>query len=224
LIGIQRSSCSDSLNCNDGIILYNEYKSMEINKALLIVDVQNDFCPGGALGVQNGNSVVPVLNRYIEKFGQAGMPIFLTRDWHPPRTSHFNTAGGLWPPHCIQGSKGAEFHPDLRISNEAVVVSKGTAVDEDSYSAFAAADARDVALKDLLRQRGVERIYVGGLATDYCVKETVLEGLMQGFQVVLLHDAICGVNLQPEDSARAIEAMVKAGVAVAPSVDSFRLE
>jgi nicotinamidase/pyrazinamidase len=197
---------------------------MEINKALLIVDVQNDFCPGGALGVQDGDRVVPVLNRYIEKFAHAGMPIFLTRDWHPPRTSHFNTAGGVWPPHCVQGSEGAEFHADLKISNEAVVLSKGTAVDEDSYSAFAAADARGVALKDILRQRGIERIYVGGLATDYCVKETVLEGLMEGFQVVLLHDAICGVNLHPEDSARAIDAMVKAGVTVAPPVDSFRLE
>ena len=197
---------------------------MEINKALLIVDVQNDFCPGGALGVQNGDRVVPVLNRYIEKFAQAGMPIFLTRDWHPPRTSHFNTAGGVWPPHCVQGSKGAEFHPDLKISNKAVVLSKGTAVDEDSYSAFAAADARGVALTDILQQRGIERIYVGGLATDYCVKETVLEGLMQGFQVVLLQDAICGVNLQPEDSAQALDIMVKAGVTVAPPVDSFRLE
>ena len=197
---------------------------MVINKALLIVDVQNDFCPGGALGVQGGDRVVPVLNRYIEKFAQAGIPIFLTRDWHPPRTSHFNNAGGLWPPHCIQGSKGAEFHPDLRISDGAIVVSKGTAVDEDSYSAFAAADERGLSLKDLLGQREIERIYVGGLATDYCVKETVLEGLMQGFQVVLLQDAICGVNLHLDDSAQAIDAMVKAGVTVAPPVDSFRVE
>jgi nicotinamidase/pyrazinamidase len=197
---------------------------MEINKALLIVDVQNDFCPGGALGVQNGDRIVPILNRYIERFAQAGMPIFVTRDWHPPMTTHFNTAGGVWPPHCIQGSKGAEFHPDLRISNEAIILSKGTAVDEDSYSAFAAADARGVPLQDLLRQRGIERIYVGGLATDYCVKETVLEGLMQGFEVVLLQDAVCGVNLQPEDSARAIDAMVKAGVTVASTVENFCCE
>jgi nicotinamidase/pyrazinamidase len=197
---------------------------MEINKALLIVDVQNDFCPGGALGVQNGDRIVPILNRYIERFAQAGMPIFVTRDWHPPMTSHFNTAGGVWPPHCIQGSKGAEFHPELRISNEAIILSKGTGVDEDSYSAFAAADARGVPLQDLLRQRGIERIYVGGLATDYCVKETVLEGLMQGFEVVLLQDAVCGVNLQPEDSARAIDAMVKAGVTVASTVENFCCE
>jgi nicotinamidase/pyrazinamidase len=195
---------------------------MEINKALLIVDVQNDFCPGGALGVQNGDRVVPVLNRYIEKFAQAGMPIFVTRDWHPPRTSHFNTAGGVWPPHCIQGSKGAEFHPDLKIRKDAVVLSKGTAVDEDSYSAFAAADSRGVVLKDLLRQNGIEWLYLGGLATDYCVKETALDALREGFRVVLLQDAICGVNLQPKDSAQALDAMVKAGVAVSPSVDSFR--
>ncbi len=197
---------------------------MEINKALLIVDVQNDFCPGGALGVQDGDRIVPVLNQYIERFAQAGMPVFVTRDWHPPRTSHFNTAGGIWPPHCVQGSKGAEFHPDLKIGNDAVVLSKGTAVNEDSYSAFDAADARGVVLKDLLRQRRIERIYVGGLATDYCVKETVLDGLRQGFQVVLLQDAICGVNLQPEDSAQAIDTMVKAGVTVSPLVDSIDFE
>src|SRR5919112_3296648 len=110
LIDIQPSICCDSLNCNDRIILYNEYKSMEINKALLIVDVQNDFCPGGALGVQNGDRIVPVLNRYIERFAQAGMPIFLTRDWHPPRTSHFSTAGGGWgPPPGQRKKKGGIF-------------------------------------------------------------------------------------------------------------------
>jgi nicotinamidase/pyrazinamidase len=212
-----------TVNCNDGIILYNEYKRMEINKALLIVDVQNDFCPGGALGVQDGDRVVPVLNQYIEKFDRAGMPIFITRDWHPPRTTHFNTAGGLWPPHCVQGSAGAEFHPDLKISSAAVVLSKGMAVDEDSYSGFAAADERGVVLNDLLRQSGIESIYIGGLATDYCVKETVLDGLRQGFHVALLQDAVCGVNLHPEDSVRAIDAMIKAGVTISPPLDDFFL-
>jgi nicotinamidase/pyrazinamidase len=197
---------------------------MEANKALVILDVQNDFCPGGALGVQEGDRVVPVLNRYMEKFAQARMPIFVTRDWHPPRTTHFNTAGGLWPPHCVQGSKGAEFHPGLKISSDTVVLSKGMAVDEDSYSGFAAVDSRGVVLNDVLRQSGIERIYVGGLATDYCVKETVLDGLRQGFQVVLLQDGICGVNLQPEDSDQAIDAMVKAGVTIGPGIDSFRIE
>jgi len=197
---------------------------METKKALMIVDVQNDFCPGGALGVQDGDRVVPVLNRYIEKFAQAGLPILVTRDWHPPRTTHFNTAGGLWPPHCVQGSKGAEFHPGLNITSDAIVLSKGMAVDEDSYSGFDAVDSRGVVLKDVLRQSGIERIYVGGLATDYCVKETVLDGLRQGFQVVLLQDGICGVNLQPEDSDQAIDAMIEAGVTIGPGVDSFHIE
>ena len=197
---------------------------METKKALMIVDVQNDFCPGGALGVQDGNRVVPVLNRYIEKFAQAGLPILVTRDWHPPRTTHFNTAGGLWPPHCVQGSKGAEFHPGLNITSDAIVLSKGMAVDEDSYSGFDAVDSRGVVLKDVLRQSGIERIYIGGLATDYCVKETVLDGLRQGFQVVLLQDGICGVNLQPEDSDQAIDAMIEAGVTIGPGVDSFHIE
>jgi nicotinamidase/pyrazinamidase len=197
---------------------------MESKKALVIVDVQNDFCPGGALGVQDGDRVVPVLNRYIEKFAQAGMPVLVTRDWHPPRTTHFNTAGGLWPPHCVQGSKGAEFHPALKISSDTVVLSKGMAVDEDNYSGFDAVDSRGVVLKDVLRQSGIERIYVGGLATDYCVKETVLDGLGEGFQVVLLQDAVRGVNLQPEDSDQAIDAMVRSGVTIEPDIDKFRIE
>lgn len=197
---------------------------METSKALVIVDVQNDFCPGGALAVQEGDRVVPVLNRYIEKFTQAGMPIFFTRDWHPPRTAHFNTDGGLWPPHCIQGSKGAEFHPALKLGSDTVILSKGMAVDEDSYSGFDAVDWRGVALGDVLRQSGIGRIYVGGLATDYCVKQTVLDGLKRGFQVVLLQDGISGVNLQAEDSDRAIESMVKAGVTVGGSVDAFYIE
>lgn len=197
---------------------------METKKALVIVDVQNDFCPGGALGVQDGDRVVPVLNRYIEKFAQAGMPVLVTRDWHPPRTTHFNTAGGLWPPHCVQGSKGAEFHPALKISSDTVVLSKGMAVDEDNYSGFDAVDSRGVVLKNVLRQSGIERIYVGGLATDYCVKETVLDGLREGFQVVLLQDAVRGVNLQPEDSDQAIDAMVRAGVTIETDIDKFRIE
>ena len=197
---------------------------MESKKALVIVDVQNDFCPGGALGVQDGDRVVPVLNRYIEKFAQTGMPILVTRDWHPPRTTHFNTAGGLWPPHCVQGSKGAEFHPALKISSDTVVLSKGMAVDEDNYSGFDAVDSRGVVLKDFLRQSGIERIYVGGLATDYCVKETVLDGLREGFQVVLLQDAVRGVNLQPDDSDQAVDAMVRGGVTIESDVDSFRIE
>ena len=184
---------------------------MEEKAALVIVDVQNDFCPGGSLPVADGDKVVPVLNRHIEKFHRAGLPIFATRDWHPARTRHFNTDGGPWPPHCVQGTEGGKFHPALALPKSAVIVSKGVSPDADSYSGFEATDAAGAGLAERLRGLGVERIFVGGLATDYCVKFTVLDGLKEGFKVTLLEDAIRGVNLRPSDSAQAIEEMVRAG-------------
>jgi nicotinamidase/pyrazinamidase len=184
---------------------------MQENVALVIVDVQNDFCPGGSLAVADGDKVVAVLNRHIEKFDRAGLPIFATRDWHPARTKHFNTDGGPWPPHCVQGTEGGKFHPALALPNSAVVVSKGMNFEADSYSGFEATDAAGTGLAERLRGLGVERIFVGGLATDYCVKFTVLDGLKEGFKVTLLEDAIRGVNLRPDDSDRAIDAMVRAG-------------
>jgi nicotinamidase/pyrazinamidase len=187
---------------------------MQGKDALVIVDVQNDFCPGGALAVKDGDQVVPVLNRYINRFAQAGLPIFATRDWHPEKTSHFNTGGGPWPPHCVQGSKGAQFHPDLKLPPETVMVSAGMGSDEDGYSGFVGRDDHGAKLADLLRQRGIERIFVGGLATDYCVKHTVLDGLKEGLGVVLLADSVRGVNLKPGDSERAIEQMRRAGAEV----------
>lgn len=186
---------------------------MQSKDALVVVDVQNDFCPGGALPVADGDKVVPALNRYIERFQQAQMPIFATRDWHPEKTSHFKAYGGLWPPHCIQGTKGAEFRSDLQLPGNAVIVSAGMALDAEGYSGFEGRDDRGLGLAELLRGRGVERLFVGGLATDYCVKHTVLDGLKEGFQVVLLEDAVRGVDLQPGDSERAIAEMVRAGAA-----------
>src|SRR5215467_911723 len=179
--------------------------------ALIVVDVQNDFCPGGALAVKDGDQVIPALNRHIDKLTKAGSPIFATRDWHPAKTSHFNTSGGPWPPHCIQGSKGSQFHPDLKLPPHTVIVSAGMGSDEDGYSGFLGIDDSGVKLSELLRLRGIERICVGGLATDYCVKHTVLDGLKEGFEVVLLEDATRGVNLQPGDSERAVEEMIRAG-------------
>ena len=184
---------------------------MQEKAALVIVDVQNDFCPGGALPVADGDKVVAVLNRHIGKFDRVGLPIFATRDWHPARTRHFNTDGGPWPPHCVQGTEGGKFHPDLALPKTAVVVSKGMSPEADSYSGFEATDAEGVGLAERLRGLGVERSFVGGLATDYCVKFTVLDGLKEGFKVTLLQDAIRGVNLRPEDSERAIAEMVRAG-------------
>jgi nicotinamidase/pyrazinamidase len=185
---------------------------MQAKDALIIVDVQNDFCPGGALAVSGGDEVVPVLNRTIEGFTEAGLPIFATRDWHPEKTNHFKTYGGIWPVHCVQGTGGAEFHAKLKLGNDAVVVSKGIASDEDSYSGFQATDASGTRLAELLRRKEIERIVVGGLATDYCVKHTVLDGLSEGFKVVLLTDAIRAVNLEPHDGDLAIDEMVRAGV------------
>jgi nicotinamidase/pyrazinamidase len=184
---------------------------MREKSALIVVDVQNDFCPGGALAVKNGDEVVAALNRYIARFKAAGLPIFATRDWHPAKTNHFKEDGGPWPAHCVQGTEGAAFHADLRLDEEIVVVSKGTAVDEDAYSGFQGKNQMGVPLADLLSAQGVQRIFIGGLATDYCVKATALDGLKQGFKVVLLSDAIRGVNLSPDDSAQALVAMAKAG-------------
>ncbi len=184
---------------------------MQGSDALIIIDMQNDFCPGGALPVADGDQVVAPLNRYIEKFKREKLPIFATRDWHPEQTKHFKAYGGLWPPHCVQGTKGAEFRADLELPMDTVIVSAGMASDEEGYSGFDGKDEKGRSLADLLHAAGVERIFVGGLATDYCVKHTVLDALTQGFKVVLLEDAVRGVNLQPDDSKRAIEEMVRAG-------------
>jgi nicotinamidase/pyrazinamidase len=194
---------------------------MQGKDALVLVDPQIDFCPGGALPVVDGDKIMPILNQYIGKFRRAGVPIFATRDWHPEKTSHFNTGGGPWPPHCIQGSKGAQFHPHLKLPLEAVILSAGMGSDEDGYSGFLGRDDSGAQLADLLRQRGVERIFVGGLATDYCVKHTVIDGLKQGFKVVLLEDAVRGVNLRPGDSKQAIEEMVRSGAEVAKDYHSL---
>ena len=184
---------------------------MQGKDALVIVDVQNDFCPGGALAVAGGDEVVPRLNAYIDKFARAGLPIFATRDWHPEKTIHFKAYGGEWPPHCIQGTKGAELRSDLRLPASAVLITTGASPDEDGYSGFDGRDERGVALVEMLKRAGVKRIFVGGLATDYCVKHTVLDGLKHGFEVVWLEDASRGVDVAPGDSARATRSMLSRG-------------
>lgn len=174
--------------------------------ALIVVDVQKDFCPGGALAVPEGDSVVPVLNRYIERFADEKLPIFATRDWHPAKHKSFKEFGGIWPVHCVQKSDGANFHPDLKLPETAKIISKATKVKEEAYSGFQGTD-----LKELLKKQKVKRIFVGGLATDYCVKNTVLDGLKAGFTTFLLMDAVKGVDVNPGDSERAIEEMLSAG-------------
>ena len=179
--------------------------------ALIVVDIQNDFCPGGTLAVPGGDAVVPIVNRYLERFGSAGAPVFLSRDWHPEVTRHFQAYGGVWPPHCVQGTRGAEFHPGLAPPAEATVVSKGMDPDQDAYSAFQAEDAAGRPFPAVLERQGVRRLYVGGLATDYCVRATALDAVRAGLEVVVLTDAIGAVDLQPGDGTRALEEMRAAG-------------
>ena len=179
--------------------------------ALVIVDVQNDFCPGGALGVTGGDAVVPVLNRYAERFAAAGAPVFASRDWHPARTSHFKAYGGVWPPHCVQDTAGAEFHPQLVLPPGAAIVSKGMDPNADAYSCFQAETGDGMPFAAALGELGVGRLFIGGLATDYCVKSTVVDGVHEGFEMVVLADAIAAVDLTPGDGAKALEEMRVAG-------------
>ena len=180
-------------------------------KALVIVDVQNDFCPGGTLAVAGGDRVAAPLARLAARCAAAGLPVFASRDWHPPDTAHFKDAGGPWPAHCVRDTPGAELHPDLVLPPEAVILSKGVDPQADGYSAFEARDETGRDLAELLAAAGVDQVCVGGLATDYCVRATVLAALARGLRVSLLTDAVAGVNVQPDDADRAIEEMVAAG-------------
>lgn len=184
---------------------------MKLKKALLIVDVQNDFCPAGALAVPEGDKVIPVLNKYIKIFSKNELPIFASRDWHPPRTRHFKDFGGRWPVHCIQNTKGAAFHPKLKLPKQTILLYKGMEPQSDSYSVFQAEDTAGVKFLNLLKVFRIAELYIGGLATDYCVKSSVLDALKNGFKVKLLMDAIKGVDLKAGDSERAIKEMVKQG-------------
>lgn len=181
--------------------------------ALLIVDLQNDFCPGGALAVPEGDRVVPVLNEYIAHFERRGLPVFASRDWHPVETRHFEASGGPWPPHCVAGSEGADFHPELELPPSATVVSKGTDPADDGYSAFEGETEGGASLAAALERQGVERLFVGGLATDYCVQSSVLDAAGRGLRPVLLLDAIRGIDVEPGDQARALDEMLRAGAA-----------
>jgi len=184
---------------------------MEPKKALLIVDVQNDFCPGGTLAVPEGDRIISILNKYIKIFSKEKLPILASRDWHPKRSKHFKKFGGLWPKHCIQNTRGARFHPHLRLPTGTTILSKGMDPDKDSYSAFQAVDTNGTEFFQLLKTSGIDELFVGGLATDYCVKSSVLDALKLGFKVRLLTDAIKGVNIKPQDSENAIKEMVTRG-------------
>ena len=172
----------------------------------MIVDIQNDFCPGGALPVLEGDRVVPVINKYIEKFERRRSLIIATRDWHPKNHISFKSYGGIWPEHCVQNTWGAEFHPNLRLPKNVIVISKADKPNKEAYSGFQGTN-----LDAILRKNSVKELFVGGLATDYCVKNTVFDGLANGYKVYLLVDVIKGVEVNRGDSERAIEDMILKG-------------
>lgn len=174
--------------------------------ALIIVDVQNDFLPGGALGVPGGDEVVPVIGRYLRLFHERGLPIFAARDWHPPDHVSFKSRGGPWPAHCIAGTSGAAFAPGLRLPPGTSVVAKGEHADEDPHSPF-----QGTGLAQRLRQTGIGRLFVGGLATDRCVLETVRDARSAGFELVVLRDACRAVDARPGDGAAAEDEMRRLG-------------
>jgi len=180
--------------------------------ALLVIDVQRDFLPGGALAVPGGDRVLAPLQRCLDRFAKRGRPVFMTRDWHPADHCSFTDHGGSWPVHCVAGTPGAAFATVLRIPAQAQLVSKGTHPRAEGYSAFGATD-----LCARLRHQGIQRLWVGGLATDYCVLQSVHDACSLGFDVRVITDAVAAVDLAPGDGTRAIERMKAAGAALTTS-------
>jgi len=168
--------------------------------ALIVVDVQRDFCPGGALPVPAGNEVIGPINELVQAADAGGQPVLYTRDWHPPDHCSFRSQGGQWPEHCVRETPGAQFHPDLLLSRNGTVISKAVEPDEEAYSGF-----QNTKLDELLRGRGVSRVIVTGLATDYCVKATALDALTRGYEVWVVREAVRGVDVRPGDSQRALD-------------------
>ena len=179
-------------------------RALRHGDALVVVDVQLDFCPGGALAITRGDKVVPVLNRWIAAAVAAGVPIYAARDWHPLRHPSFVTVGGTWPPHCLQDTAGARFHPDLALPEFTVIVTKGVRFDRDQSSAF-----EQTGLDVELRARDITRLWIGGLAQDVCVRATVLDARRRGFEAVVIVDATFPVT--PEGGERANDDMRRAG-------------
>ncbi|RMH06723.1 MAG: nicotinamidase [Nitrospirae bacterium] len=187
---------------------------LDQESGLVLVDLQNDFFPGGALGVKEAHQLIPKINAYIRWFHEQGLPVIATRDWHPANHCSFREQGGPWPVHCVQGSWGAQFHPDLVMPPGTMVVSKGTDPRADAYSGF-----DGTSLQERLHDLGVRTVCVLGLATDYCVKQTVIDACRLGFRTIVLTDAIQGVEVHPGDCEKALEAMRQAGATTASAAE-----
>lgn len=182
---------------------------LEPTDALLIIDMQYDFLPGGSLGVPGGDAVLAPINRLAALFAQHGLPVYASRDWHPADHCSFGARGGPWPPHCVAGTHGAAFSDELRLPHGTTVVSKADTADVDAYSAF-----NGTGLAGQLHARGVRRVLVCGLATDYCVLNTVLDARANGFAVLIVPGAMRAVDVAPGDGKRAIARMIEHGARV----------
>jgi len=190
-------------------------RKLGVSDAVIVVDVQRDFCPGGALPVSEGDAVVPVLNHWVSAAEKAGALVVASRDWHPPGHISFTSEGGPWPAHCLRGTEGANFHTDLKLPADALIVSKGEHREFDQYSAF-----DRTGLGDRLREKGIKRLWVGGLAQDVCVRSTVLDALKEGFEVHVIVDGTRPVNVQPEGGEKAFQEMKAAGAVMEESGDA----
>jgi len=191
--------------------------------ALLVVDVQNDFCSGGTLPVQGCDEIVPVINRYMARFERDGFPVFASRDWHPETTAHFIAFGGKWPAHCIQNTRGARFRKQLKLPETVTILTKGTSGTGEGYTAFEGRDDTGTLFDEIIEKQGIRSLAVCGLATDYCVLHSVLDALERGLRVYLLLDAIRGVDAHPGDSVGAIDAMIDKG-AIPVTYETLTLE
>jgi nicotinamidase/pyrazinamidase len=187
--------------------------------ALLVVDIQKDFCAGGALAAPGGDDIIPALNRHLADARTREIAVYATRDWHPAKTSHFKEYGGAWPPHCVQGTPGAQFHPDLKLPPEAIIVNKGDDPQRHGYSAFDGHTSDGKTLLHDLRDRRITRVYVMGIATDYCVRESALDALRAGLEVRVLADAIAGIDVRPGDAQRALDEISAAGAQIVQDLD-----
>lgn len=184
----------------------NEVIPLQAGDAMLVIDVQNDFLPGGSLAVPHGEEVIPVLNRYLYKFEGMHLPVFASRDWHPDKHCSFREQGGPWPPHCVANTQGAEFAMSLQLPLGTTYISKATTAEADAYSAFEGTD-----LDRQLRELGIKRLFAGGLATDYCVLNTVRDALRLGYRVYVLDDAIRPVEVNKGDGEKARQEMRRYG-------------
>lgn len=179
---------------------------------LMVVDVQHDFLEGGALGIAQGSIVIAPLNRALDVFSARGLPVIATRDWHPADHCSFHEHGGPWPPHCIQGTRGAAFHPSLRLPADTIIVSKGTDPAREAYSGFEGTN-----LAAILRRLGCRRLWIGGLATDYCVRASGRDALAAGLEVLVIEDGVCAVDATPGDGARALDELRQGGARMVSS-------